>query len=206
MLVIKVWCLPVVDEAKLNKLHKSIVRAVVSIPELELKDEKDMTCLFPSDMMEYGLGSDIVVEVTELFVNTKYPNTVRQLLAEQLGIAVNAQFPDADIVRCVIHPFSPYQGFWSSKHSDRSPSKNAARADVLEMAVSDYFVPERFQKAGLAKQMRGRIVTACSYARIKTVGDLLLYGSHEFSLRQNVAKGCGNAIRKFFKEDGIEGF
>ena len=47
MPVIKVWCLPVVDEMKLNELHKSIVRAVTGIPELELTDENDMTCLFP---------------------------------------------------------------------------------------------------------------------------------------------------------------
>ena len=115
-------------------------------------------------MMKYGLGSEIIIEVTGLSVKTRRTSVVRQLLAEQLGVAVKAQFPDTNLVECFIHPFYPSQGFWSSKHGSASLSANVAHADVLEMLVCDYFLPDRFRKAGLAQQMRGRIVTACMHA------------------------------------------
>lgn len=115
MPVIKVWCLPDIDEPKLNALHKSIVRAVVSVEELGIKDENDMTCLFPPDMMKYGLGAEIVVEVTGLFAKPERTDEVRQQLAERLGQAVKELFPDTQLVECFVYPFSPAQGFWTSR-------------------------------------------------------------------------------------------
>ena len=57
MPVIKVWCLPPGQtEDDLNNLHKLIVAAVVSVPEIDLESEDDMTCLFIPDLMKYGLG------------------------------------------------------------------------------------------------------------------------------------------------------
>ena len=71
MPIIKVWCLPAdQNEEQLNTLHKKIVSAVIGIPELELKDENDMTCLFPPDSMKYGLGDEIIVEI-EVFEKPK---------------------------------------------------------------------------------------------------------------------------------------
>jgi hypothetical protein len=52
MPVIKVWCLPKVSERKLNQIFKGIVSAVESVPELGLNGEKNMTVLFPTDMMK----------------------------------------------------------------------------------------------------------------------------------------------------------
>jgi hypothetical protein len=116
MPVIKVWCLPQVEEEKLNELHRGIVAAVVGIEELGLKDETEMTCLFPSDMMKYGLGSEIIVEVTGLSEKPERTASVHERLAWHLGMAVQRLFPKAT-VECFIYPFNPVQGFWRSEGS-----------------------------------------------------------------------------------------
>ncbi|MEX0919345.1 MAG: hypothetical protein WDZ64_01180 [Parcubacteria group bacterium] len=113
--VIKVWCLPDTEESKLNELHQEIVRAVVSIEEIGVKSEKDITCLFPTDMMKYGLGTEIIVEATGLYEKPERTDEVRQRLAESIGKAVQRQFPDTELVEVFVHPFNPLQGFWSSK-------------------------------------------------------------------------------------------
>jgi hypothetical protein len=111
MPVIKVWCLPDAGEAKLNELHKSIVRAVVDVSELGVRDEKDITCLFPSDMMKYGLGTEIIVEVSGLYEKPERTAEVRQRLAQGLVDAVKEQFPDTEVIKCFVNPFNPSQGF-----------------------------------------------------------------------------------------------
>lgn len=115
MPVIKVWCLPKTEEVELNLLHQSIVCAVINIEEIGVKDEKDITCLFPPDMMSYGLGSEIIVEVTGLNERPERTEIVRQRLAESIGQAVKNQFSETDLVECFIFPFNPFQGFWSSR-------------------------------------------------------------------------------------------
>jgi phenylpyruvate tautomerase PptA (4-oxalocrotonate tautomerase family) len=114
MPVIKVWCLPEQTEEQLQALHKNLVSAVVSVTELGLKDENEMTMLFPPDAMKYGLGSEIIVEVSSLFEGPKRTDEVRQKLAENIGRVIQNFFPDA-LVECFIYPFKPSQGFWSSK-------------------------------------------------------------------------------------------
>jgi len=64
MLVIKTWCLPEMKEEQLQKLFQTILANVMNIPQLRVESERDMLCLFPSDMMKYGLGQEILVEVT----------------------------------------------------------------------------------------------------------------------------------------------
>lgn len=113
MPVIKVWCLPKSKEKKLNKLHKAIVDSVLSCSELKLKDEKDMTVLFPTDMMKYGLGTVIIVEVS-LFKKQERTIIVIQKLAKALGESVYQLFPDAK-VECSIESTDPKkEGFWTS--------------------------------------------------------------------------------------------
>ncbi|MDP2735700.1 MAG: hypothetical protein Q8P12_05850 [bacterium] len=113
MPVIKVWCLPQQSEEDLNKLHQSIVAGVTSVKELGLKDEKDMTVLFPPDMMMYGLGDEVIVEISGLFVKPERTQEVRQRLAKSVGENVSVLCPNAK-VECFVQPFDPAQGFWSS--------------------------------------------------------------------------------------------
>lgn len=115
MPVIKVWCLPDIGESRLNVLHQELVRAVKNVPEIGIKTEKDMTCLFPSDMMKYGLGTEIVIEVTGLYEKPERTEEVRQRLAQEIVDVVRGQFPDTDLIECFVNPFNPTQGFAQSR-------------------------------------------------------------------------------------------
>lgn len=107
MPVIKVWCLPPGQtERDFKELHQAIVAAVVSVEKLGLKDENDMTCLFPPDQMQYGLGSEIIVEVTGLLVKKERTASVKQTLAWKLGEAVHDLYPKAK-VECFVTSFDP---------------------------------------------------------------------------------------------------
>jgi hypothetical protein len=112
MPVIKIWCLPECAEEKLTQIFKSIVSAVEGVPELGLKGERSMTVLFPKDMMEYGLGTEIIIEVTGLVDKPERTREVRNRLAEQLGQVIKSNFPKA-MVECYVYPFNPSLGFWT---------------------------------------------------------------------------------------------
>ncbi len=113
MPVIKVWCLPNLEEAKLNRLFKQIVRAVEGVKELGITGEQSMTILFPVDQMAYGLGTEIIIEVTGLFEKPERTSGVRQRLAKKLGFVVKRYFPKANI-ECFVYSFNTTQGFWTS--------------------------------------------------------------------------------------------
>ncbi len=114
MPIIKVWCLPAnQSEHELRMLHKIIVGAVISVKELGLKDQNDMTCLFPPDLMKYGLGEEIIVEVTGLFDKPERTDEVRQRLAKELGEAIHILYPNAK-VECTVEVINPAKGFWTS--------------------------------------------------------------------------------------------
>jgi hypothetical protein len=113
--VIKVWCLPSgQSEEDLKHLHQEIVKAVLSVTELGLHDQSDMTCLFPPDLMKYGLGEEIIIEIGGLFEKPERTQEVRQRLAENVGKAVKDLYPKAK-VECFISSFDPRQGFWTSE-------------------------------------------------------------------------------------------
>lgn len=114
MPVIKVWCLPEQTEEELRRLHQGIVSAVVGVSELGLEDENDMTVFFPPDMMKYGIGSEVVVEVSGLFSKPERTPEVRNRLAEGVGRCVHALYPNAK-VECFVTVFEPWQGFWTSE-------------------------------------------------------------------------------------------
>jgi hypothetical protein len=119
MPVIKVWCLPKgITERKLNEIFEGIVSTVESVSELGLKGQRSMTVLFPPDAMKFGLGTEIIVEVTGLFVKPERTDEVRQRLSKVLGITIEKFFPKA-MVECFVQPFDPAQGFWTNAQVDR---------------------------------------------------------------------------------------
>ncbi|OGD67461.1 hypothetical protein A2442_03080 [Candidatus Campbellbacteria bacterium RIFOXYC2_FULL_35_25] len=121
MPIIKVWCLPANQtEEMLNKVHQSIVSAVVGIYELGLKDENDMTCLFVPDLMSYGLGEEIIIEISGLFEKPERTQGVRQRLALNVGLGIKRLYPKAK-VECFVASFNPENGFWTSADQ---PTKN----------------------------------------------------------------------------------
>ena len=112
MLVIKVWCLPAGQtEESLQKLHQSIVAGVASIPELGLKGQQDMTCLFPADLMTYCLGEEIIVEISGLY-NPERKVPVRFRLAECIGKRVKALYPKARVEVTILTPVNPDMCGW----------------------------------------------------------------------------------------------
>ena len=97
----------------MKMLHGKIVEAVVSIEELGLKDEKDMTVLFVPDMMQYGLGSEIIIEVM-LFEKPERTQQILQKLAKNVGRCAKASLPSAK-VECFVTTFNPkIQGYWDA--------------------------------------------------------------------------------------------
>ena len=59
--VIKVWCLPNCVESAYEGLFQSIVKRLIITGEI--KTEDDLLVLFPPDLMRYGLGREIFVEI-----------------------------------------------------------------------------------------------------------------------------------------------
>jgi hypothetical protein len=135
MPVVKVWCLPKLSQKKLEYLFVEIVRAVKKFPELNVKGERDMVVLFPTDAMKYGLGSEIIVEVTGLFVKPELTDGVRQRLAQALGITIKGLFPKA-MVECFVYPFDPAQGFWMNPRMGRRHKPTKQEMEDLSKPVS----------------------------------------------------------------------
>lgn len=115
MPVIEVWCLPVDQtEDDLRRLHQAIVQAVVGVPELHLRNQNDMTVLFPTDLMKYGLGEEIIVKI-EMFERPERSLKVKQSLAKNVGMAVKMLYPKAKVESGPVKTFRPEtDGFWSS--------------------------------------------------------------------------------------------
>lgn len=121
-LVIKLWCLPNQNEAQLRKIHKGIVAAVERVKQLSLKGKESLIVLFPKDAMQYGLGSEIHIEVTCLPEPPELEVTgttgIRHKLATSLGTTVKKLFPKA-VVQCDVAPPDQRRGFWSSESRAR---------------------------------------------------------------------------------------
>lgn len=113
MPIIKVWCLPNdLEEGDLRLLKTSIILVVGRVKELGLNKE-DITVRFPRDMMDDELGAEVIAEVVGLFEKPERTDEVRNRLARDIGAILQARFPEAKI-ECLVYPFNPAQGFWSS--------------------------------------------------------------------------------------------
>lgn len=102
MLVVKVWCLPPdQSEDVLRRLHLTIVDEVFKIRELGINDENDMVVLFPSDLMKYGLGEEIVIEMTGLLEKPEITDQVCQNLAFNVGARISHWYQNSRVVSFV---------------------------------------------------------------------------------------------------------
>ncbi len=113
--VIKVWGLDgKQSEDDLRILHQKIVAAVVGVSELECKDENDMTVLFPTDLMKYGQGQEIIVEISGLFGKNAQKQWVQNRLARDVGITIASLYSEACVDVMVQLPLTSQLGFWSN--------------------------------------------------------------------------------------------
>lgn len=120
--MIKVWCLPPGQtEGNLNRLHREIVAAVLTVQELGFEDENGMICLFPPDLMFYGLGSEISIEITRLSLLGKpgRMGEICQRLARIVGSKVKELYPDARVECSSLSLDFSHRGFWSSIDDER---------------------------------------------------------------------------------------
>jgi hypothetical protein len=107
---IKVWCLPAdSNEEQLKKLHENLVKQMSYFKESGVESENDMLNLFPSDLMKYGLGSEIKIEITDLPWACK---DEMNLLAREICIAVRTIFPHAKIY-CKAERVNPDAAYYS---------------------------------------------------------------------------------------------
>lgn len=123
--VITVWCLPDAHEKTFNDLHKAIVGAVLKWCPY-LKGEQDMTVLFPSDKMAYGLGTDVPIDVERM---NRSSLEERKGLARDLVEVVRRFLPEA-LVECIVRKdnVGGGVGFWSSAEK----SGESAYCDVCQ--------------------------------------------------------------------------
>jgi len=104
-------CLPKLSQKKLLKIHESVVKVMASFPETEIKDENGQLNLFQADLMKYGLGKEIKIEISDLPQSCK--NILKTIIAS-VGDAVSIMFPDANIY-CKAECCNPKAAYWSSK-------------------------------------------------------------------------------------------
>ena len=168
MLVIKIWCLPIQGEEKLNNLHRSIVSAVVSINELGLKDEKDMMVLFPSDLMKYGLGKDIIIEISGLSQEKHRTTKVLQRLAEETGKTVKNLYPKAK-VECFIQTFNSKQGFWVSESETENKDASPKLSETLDTSWSKRLL-NSLMKAGIETENQLLATSAVDILKLPNLG------------------------------------
>lgn len=124
MPVVQVWGLPSeLTEEQLQQIHRSIVAEAVSMTEFLIKGEKDMTVLFPPDMMAYGLGSEVVIEVvTGMFMRLQLGDWYRQKFARGMVRAVKRVLPEP-MVECFIPRFRREDGFYNSPAGEQVPDE-----------------------------------------------------------------------------------
>lgn len=119
MLIVKVWCLPADQtEDTLSGLHLAIVAAVLGIRHsdvnLGVEDERDMVCLFPTDRMVYGLGKEIIVEVSGVNGNQVTTYDACDHVAAVIGSAVRSKYLKAKVV-CKLQLDPRAGGSWTSR-------------------------------------------------------------------------------------------
>lgn len=109
---VKIWCLPWdITQDQLLVLHNGIVKVMASISETGVDNERDMLNLFSPDLMTYGLGSEIKVELKDIL---QYNDIVRVKLPSHIGEFIVKMFPGAHVFCRVEFCNSDKKGYWSS--------------------------------------------------------------------------------------------
>lgn len=114
MPVIKTWCLPQLEQEELERLYEDMSEVVVGTTEFGLSDPGDVTFLFPTDMMNKGLGEEIIVEMF-FFERPARTKEVLERVAQGLGEILQRRFPDALVEVFMLRFDSEAEPWWSSR-------------------------------------------------------------------------------------------
>lgn len=107
--ILRVWGLPDRDENDYKQLFKALVQVAINHKYTVVKKPKDLIVLFPTYRMQFGLGSEIVLE----YLDSKYLGGDNDLAAG-LGVVTKAQFPEAFVQVTVWDNHMSRRGIWSS--------------------------------------------------------------------------------------------
>lgn len=173
---ITVWCLPPdLGEEKLNALFKALVAAAVSVEELGLRGKEDMLILFPPDMMRFGAGTEIMVQVSELWDKPERTPDIRNRLARVLGEVVKGMFPDAVVASRLDPPFRPAEhGFWTSKEVTIAPPPTDIEALRISPQCRSKFAGEFLRPARPTKSEVDEILDRLSMGAAREMHKLLV--------------------------------
>lgn len=141
MLTIEVKLLPQnMQEERLKALYEAICNAAMRVPDLGVKNRLEMTVLFPLDMMEYGIGEEIVVLVERIREeDTDRTPRARQQLAWELGLVIKEQLPAVKLINVVVDRHASSTGYWCSinvKDSFHAWRNVATPMSLITQAVS----------------------------------------------------------------------
>ncbi len=95
-----------------NKLEK-LCKNLCGVLEGELRlNTGNVSAFFSSDLMQKGLGEEIIIFVKGFFEKPGRTHAVRQRIANSLVEKVRHHFHNS-LIECFIEPFNPENGFAS---------------------------------------------------------------------------------------------
>ena len=97
------------DQTLLRMFWDELRKTTASIEELKLTEEQ-VSAFFPADLLQEGLGEEIIFFVFGLLAKPERTSEVRNNLAQKLAATAKVYFPEA-MTECFIIPFDPEQGF-----------------------------------------------------------------------------------------------
>ena len=100
-------------QGELQAFCDDLVEAAAGVEELRL-DTNQVSCFFPKDWLENGLGDEIMITVRKLYKKPERTLDVLNKLARVLGLVAKKYFPKA-LVECEVKPVDlEKDGFWTS--------------------------------------------------------------------------------------------
>lgn len=112
MPILTVYGIPESMSADLPMMTKSLTNNIAGIKELNLMPS-EISVFYPRDLMQEGLGEEIIVFVDGLFDKPERTEAVRKKLAETVAKNILMFIQGTNLVECLIRPFKPEQGFCS---------------------------------------------------------------------------------------------
>ncbi len=133
--VVKVYLLPITwSELAYRDCFDKILAAAKGLPGLQVETSNDLIVLFPKDLMQMGLGTEVLVEVD---IPTNYrvgPGKDEAQVAKAFGEVLHELLPGAH-VQCKVYRFD-IGGLWTSGNTAPEPATDTPQpqlaSDVAE--------------------------------------------------------------------------
>ena len=113
MPILKIYGIPIEMSGGLDELVIMLKKRISSIKELGLNEDQ-ISCFFPSDLLEEGLGEEIIAFVDGLFKKPERTKEVQDNLAEMV-VATLYEFSKkainfgstvhVQLIECIVKPF-----------------------------------------------------------------------------------------------------